>query len=351
LYPLLKQILFLLEAEKAHHLTISVLRQLQQYRFFTSCFRNIYSFQHPSLRKKIMGLEFPNPLGLAAGLDKNAEVFPVLGAMGFGFVEIGTLTPRPQEGNPRPRLFRLPRAHALLNRMGFNNVGADQAACILEKNLKICKPVLGINIGKNKITPNKEAVQDYLYCLQVLHPFADYFVINVSSPNTPGLRNLLEKEPLLHLLTEVQNKNLVLSKKPCPVLLKISPDMSEKDLDTIAEVAVTTGINGIIATNTTISRDCLFPYSSEEIQQLGEGGISGRPLKEKSRNIVKYLRERVPKEMVIIGCGGIMDGEDALSMLQSGADLIQVYTGFIFKGPSIIKTILRKLAHEKLHAG
>lgn len=287
------------------------------------------------LAKTAAGLHFPNPIGLAAGFDKNAQYLPALSKLGFGFIEIGTVTPRPQEGNPKPRLFRLPIDKALINRMGFNNDGMDVIAKRLQQRDR--KMIVGGNIGKNKITPNEDAVKDYLMCFDTLYPHVDYFVVNVSSPNTPNLRELQDKEALRQLLGKVQAQN---RKKPHPkpVFLKIAPDLSHSQLDEIIEIVKETGIAGIIATNTTISREELKTERTI-IEALGPGGLSGAPLQERSYEILQYLRAHCPKELVLISSGGIMTAEEAQRRLDAGADLIQLYTGFIYEGPGLIKRI------------
>ncbi|MCX8080137.1 MAG: quinone-dependent dihydroorotate dehydrogenase [Bacteroidia bacterium] len=343
-YSVLKPFLFSLDAEKAHHLTINALKVIQQHPDFLKL---IFKYsEYPQLKRKVFGLEFKNPLGLAAGLDKNAEVFGAFAAMGFGFVEVGTITPRPQEGNPKPRLFRLPKNQALLNRMGFNNVGAELAARNIEKIYHLKKCVLGINIGKNKDTPNEKAHLDYGKCIEYLHPFADYFVVNVSSPNTPGLRNLLDKEPLKIILETVQNSLAKNANRSIPVLLKISPDMDESVTDDIVEVCMEFRLSGIVATNTTLSRTGLDKYPKSYIDSLGSGGISGLPMKKLSNKWIEILKRKVPVGFALVGSGGIMNASDAKEKLNSGADLIQIYTGLIYRGPGLIHEILNSLHHE-----
>lgn len=297
--------------------------------------RSLYFREGEGRGVDLMGIHFPNRVGLAAGFDKNASYFEEMQCLGFGFVEIGTVTPLPQEGNPKPRLFRLPPDLALINRMGFNNRGLDEAV----KNLRKRKPgiIIGGNIGKNKVTPNEEAVSDYLRCFEAMYDWVDYFVVNVSSPNTPNLRALQEKEPLKHLLLELirlrQSKDRVK-----PVLLKIAPDLSREQLDEIAEIARETGIEGIIATNTTVSRESLIT-ESEKLDAIGAGGLSGAPLEKRSTEIISYLRERLPRPFVIIGVGGIITPLDAKRKIESGADLVQLYTGFVYGGPGLVKKI------------
>lgn len=299
----------------------------------------VYTVKDPSLSRTLFGITFKNPVGLAAGFDKDAKLIDELACFGFGFIEIGTLTPKPQPGNDKPRLFRLPEDQALINRMGFNNGGIDAAALRVMK--KKSNVIVGGNIGKNKVTSNENAFDDYAQCVEALHPHVDYFVVNVSSPNTPGLRELQEKEPLTKLLQYV----IDLSKskqKYKPVLLKIAPDLTTSQLDDIVEVLKTTKTDGVIATNTTISRTDL-KTRKEIVDAIGAGGLSGRPVKIKSNEVLRYLRAKLGKEFPIIGVGGIMSPEDALEKLEAGADLIQIYTGFIYEGPGIVKRINRAI--------
>ena len=284
-----------------------------------------------------MGLDFPNRIGLAAGFDKNAILFRELSAFGFGHIEIGTVTPLPQPGNPKPRMFRLPQDLGLINRMGFNNNGVKAAAAQL--NNRPSGLIVGGNIGRNKATANEHAENDYLICFRELFPVVDYFVVNVSSPNTPGLRELQEKEPLTRLLKNIMQVNNAMT-VPKPVLLKIAPDLSDPQLDEIIGIVTECGLQGIIATNTTISREGLKSGIEET------GGLSGAPLRQRSTEVIRYLRKHASKEMVIIGAGGIFNGQDALEKLQAGADLLQVYTGFIYEGPGMVKRILKFLDHH-----
>ena len=291
-----------------------------------------------------MGLNFPNAVGLAAGFDKDGKHIAGLAWLGFGFIEVGTVTPIAQEGNPAPRLFRLPQDKALINRMGFNNEGLDALTERLEALRRKGVPkqlVIGGNIGKNKVTPNETAANDYLICFEKLFPWVDYFVVNVSSPNTPGLRELQEKEPLTRLLNLLQDKNRA-QKSPKPILLKIAPDLSESQLDDIADIVRTTGLAGVIATNTTISRAALSTPESQ-IAAIGMGGLSGVPVRARSTEVIRYLREKLGKEAVIIGVGGIDSAASAREKLNAGADLVQVYTGLVYEGPGLVKGILGKL--------
>ncbi len=335
MYRLIRPLLFSIDPERVHHLVFSLLKFTAKIPFLKGMLKSVYGISDPRLERKLLGLTFKNPVGLAAGFDKDAKLIDELACFGFGFIEIGTLTPKPQPGNDKPRLFRLPEDHALINRMGFNNGGIDAAALRLMK--KRSNVMVGGNIGKNKITPNESAFDDYAKCVEVLHPHVDYFVVNVSSPNTPGLRELQEKEPLTKLLQYV----IDLSKskqKYKPVLLKIAPDLTPSQLDDIIEVLKITKTDGVIATNTTISRADL-KTKKEFVDTIGAGGLSGKPVKDKSNEVLRYLREKLGKEYPIIGVGGIMTPEDAIEKLNAGADLIQLYTGFIYEGPGVVKSI------------
>ncbi|MEO6304429.1 MAG: quinone-dependent dihydroorotate dehydrogenase, partial [Bacteroidia bacterium] len=290
------------------------------------------------------GLNFRNPVGLAAGLDKDAIVFNELGDFGFSFIEIGTVTPKPQPGNDKPRLFRLTKNEALINRMGFNNHGVVEAA----KKLRVRKDktlIIGGNIGKNKSTPNEEAVNDYIICFNALFDVVDYFVVNVSSPNTPNLRDLQEKEPLTNLLKTLQDLNLK-KKSPKPILLKIAPDLTNTQLDDIIDIVKQTNIAGVIATNTTISREGL-DYTKEEIEKYGMGGLSGLPLTKRSTEVIRYLKQKSNNAFPIMGVGGIHSAQDAIDKLEAGADLVQLYTGFIYHGPKLISDINSAILRKK----
>ena len=297
------------------------------------------------LAKEVAGIKFPNPIGLAAGFDKNAMWIPILAKLGFGHIEIGTVTPKPQPGNPKPRLFRLLKDKALVNRMGFNNDGADVIAARLKALDKSkINAVIGGNIGKNKVTPNEEAVNDYLICFEKLFDYVDYFVVNVSSPNTPGLRELQEKESLSGILSAIQKANKTKT-SPKPVFLKISPDLHYDQIDEIIEVVKETGLTGIIATNTTISREEL-KTDLLNVEKAGDGGLSGAPLAMKSQGILWYLRSKCPKDMILISSGGIIHAHQAKKRLNDGADLVQIYTGFIYEGPGLNKRIKKLLLQE-----
>jgi dihydroorotate dehydrogenase len=305
--------------------------------------RLFFEKKHKNLERKLFGLHFKNPVGLAAGFDKNALWIDELANLGFGFIEIGTVTPRPQIGNDQPRLFRLKPDEAIINRMGFNNEGSMAAANKLrERKSKI---IVGGNIGKNKTTENDDAVYDYLKAFNDLYPYVDYFVVNVSSPNTPNLRDLQDKEPLTYILRILQRENGRKS-KPKPILLKIAPDLSETQLDDIVEIVKTTKTSGIIATNTTISRENLLS-NPQEIEAIGAGGLSGKPLKNRSTEVIRYLHQKSKGAFPIIGVGGIHTAEDALEKLNAGASLVQVYTGFIYEGPTIVKNICNGILKEK----
>jgi dihydroorotate dehydrogenase len=336
---LIRPFLFLFDPEAVHHFTFNVLRLKSKLPGFKSLLRILFNYHHPSLEKNILGLQFKNPVGLAAGFDKDAKLIDEFACFGFGFIEIGTLTPKAQAGNEKPRLFRLPKDKAIINRMGFNNEGVDAAV----KRLKQRKSdvIVGGNIGKNKITPNENAADDYTYCFEALYPYVDYFVVNVSSPNTPGLRELQEKEPLQKLLHNI--KELALNKpKPKPILLKIAPDLTNSQLDDIVEILQSTKTDGVIATNTTISRENLNTQA-DSVQKIGAGGLSGAPLADRSNEVITYLREKLGIDYPIIGVGGIMKPEDAINKLKAGADLVQVYTGFVYEGPGFIKSILKAI--------
>ena len=336
MYQFLKKLLFLLPPEKAHHITFSLVKIPGVSAFLSA----VYSIKHPSLKREVFGLTFNNPVGLAAGLDKNATAFNQLGKIGFGFIEIGTVTPKPQPGNEAPRLFRLTQNEALINRMGFNNDGVKAAALRLRHRTD--KTVMiGGNIGKNKTTPNEKAVDDYVICFNELFEVVDYFVVNVSSPNTPNLRELQEKAPLTHLLNTLQSINNQ-KPKPKPILLKIAPDLTDTQLDDIIDIVRNTGIAGIIATNTTISRDGL-DYDTTELEQIGMGGLSGKPLAKRSTQVIRYLKQKSGNAFPVIGVGGIHSAADALEKIAAGADLVQLYTGFIYQGPQLIKDINRAL--------
>jgi dihydroorotate dehydrogenase len=328
-----------MDAEKAHHFVFNALKISFKIPGIKSIIHSIYKLEEKRLEREVFGLKFKNPIGLAAGFDKDAKLFNELAAFGFGFIEIGTLTPKAQPGNEKPRLFRLPEDEALINRMGFNNGGVKEAVKRLKgrnKNL-----IIGGNIGKNKLTPNEDATQDYIIAFNELFDYVDYFVVNVSSPNTPGLRDLQEKEPLTKLLQTLKEINLK-KHKPKPILLKIAPDLSNSQLDDIVEIVSESKIDGIIATNTTISREGL-KTSKEVLNRIGNGGLSGKPLTNRSTEVIRYLVSKTHNNIPIIAVGGIHNGLDAKEKLDAGAALVQVYTGFIYEGPALIKNILKTI--------
>ncbi|ACU93710.1 dihydroorotate dehydrogenase [Capnocytophaga ochracea DSM 7271] len=330
----IRPFLFSLDPEKAHHFTFKYLKFVHKIPLVPLLIRKIYNVEHPSLHREIFGLHFKNPIGLAAGLDKDAKLYKELANLGFGFIEIGTITPKPQLGNPKKRLFRLLEDQGIINRMGFNNEGVEAAVKRLKKNTNV---LIGGNIGKNKTTPNEEAVNDYLICFKQLFNYVDYFVVNVSSPNTPNLRTLQEKEPLKQLLSTLQNTNLT-HKNPKPILLKIAPDLTDEQLSDIIEIVQETHIAGVIATNTTIGREGLVSNNQKET-----GGLSGKPLKNRSTEVIRFLSEKSNHAFPIIGVGGIFSETDALEKLEAGASLIQLYTGFIYEGAGLIKRINKQL--------
>ncbi|MFH6602004.1 quinone-dependent dihydroorotate dehydrogenase [Maribacter algicola] len=334
---IVRPLLFLLDPERVHHLTFSLIRLFSNIGF-SRIFRSIFVIEDKRLEREVFGLKFKNPVGLAAGFDKDAKLYQELSNFGFGFIEIGTLTPKAQAGNPKKRLFRLKVDKAIINRMGFNNQGVFDAVERLKTNKNV---MIGGNIGKNKVTPNDNAIKDYLICFDALFKYVDYFVVNVSSPNTPGLRELQDKEPLTALLKELKKENEKYAAKASnglekPILLKIAPDLTEAQLIDIIEIVKTTGIDGVIATNTTIERKDL---KSDLVDAEEKGGLSGKPLTERSTEVIRFLAENSNKAFPIIGVGGIHSPQDALDKLNAGADLVQLYTGFIYEGPSLVKRI------------
>ena len=331
----LRPIFFLFDPEKIHHFVFSWIKFLFRIPGVPAIFRAIFLVKDPKLEVNVLGLTFPNPVGLAAGFDKDAKLFDELGALGFGFVEIGTVTPLAQTGNDKPRMFRLKKDAGLINRMGFNNEGASAAAERLKK--RKTNVVIGGNIGKNKITPNENAADDYEKCFEVLYPVVDFFVVNVSSPNTPNLRALQEKVPLTELLMRLKKLNATKPKQR-PILLKIAPDLTDGQLDDIIDIVKSTGIDGVVATNTTISRENLQTPNAE-ITIMGAGGLSGKPLTKRATEVIRYLSEKSGKAFPIMGVGGIHTAEDAMEKLNAGACLVQLYTGFIYEGPGIAKKI------------
>lgn len=340
----IRPLLFLLDPETVHHFSFSSIKLLSRLGFST-IFRKLFSMDDPKLEREVFGLKFKNPVGLAAGFDKDAKLFNELSDLGFGFIEIGTLTPKPQPGNPKKRLFRLIEDKAIINRMGFNNEGVFDAVERLRKEQRV---LIGGNIGKNKVTPNKDAVKDYLICFDALFEYVDYFVVNVSSPNTPGLRELQDKKPLTDILKKLKRENIKLAKKyespEKPILLKIAPDLTDAQLLDIIGIVKASKIDGVIATNTTIGRKGLKSHLTlvEE-----KGGLSGKPLAKRSTEVIRFLSEKSKKAFPIIGVGGIHSAEDALEKLEAGADLVQLYTGFIYEGPSLIKRINKAILSQE----
>lgn len=335
---LIRPLLFLFDPESVHHFTFSFLKFVNKIPGVPNLLRSIYLEKDPLLERELFGLKFRNPVGLAAGFDKDAKLFKELGNLGFGFIEIGTLTPLPQPGNEKPRLFRLKEDNAIINRMGFNNGGVDEAIQRLKNKGQV---LIGGNIGKNKTTPNNLAIEDYKICLNKLYPFVDYFVVNVSSPNTPNLRELQEKEPLKELLGSLKT---LMGKfdKIKPILLKIAPDLTNEQLLDIIEIVLETKIDGVIATNTTISREGIISKNTKE-----NGGLSGKPLRNRSTEVIKFLAQKSKKAFPIIGVGGIHSVDDALEKLDAGADLVQLYTGFIYEGPKLVKNINQALLERR----
>jgi dihydroorotate dehydrogenase len=340
MYQLFKPILFQFDPEKIHHAVTSGLRLANKVWGVPELLKREFVINDQRLERTVFGLKFKNPVGLAAGFDKNAELVDELAALGFGFIEVGTVTPLPQPGNEKPRMFRLLEDEALINRMGFNNEGVDVVAARL-KYVKRAGLIIGGNIGKNKNTPNEDAVSDYIKCFDSLFDVVDYFVVNVSSPNTPGLRELQEKGPLKNILATLQGRNEK-NGTSRPILLKIAPDLTDSQLDDIVEIVTETGIAGVIATNTTIAREGLTSNMKNE-----SGGLSGKPLTKRSTEVVRYLSEKSNKSFPIIGVGGIHSPQDAMDKLNAGASLVQIYTGFIYEGPGLIKRINKKLLDSR----
>ena len=341
---LIRPILFFFDPEKVHHFSFHSIKWIRKLGL-SGLVRRLYTLEDPRLEREVFGLTFKNPVGLAAGFDKNAELYNELSDFGFGFVEIGTLTPRAQDGNPKKRLFRLKADQAIINRMGFNNQGVTAAVERLKKEHRV---LIGGNIGKNKVTPNEKAVSDYLICFRALFTHVDYFVVNVSSPNTPGLRELQEKEPLTALLKALQEENSNLAGnnevKRKPILLKIAPDLTNDQLLDIIDIVRSTALDGVIATNTTIGREHL--NSTPELAGQA-GGLSGKPLRERSTEVIRFLSEEGRGDFPIIGVGGIHSPEDALEKLEAGASLVQLWTGFVYEGPALVKRINKALLKGK----
>lgn len=346
MYYLLRDLLFHFPPEEVHYFSMSMLHKACSIPSIKKIISKNFSFQHPSLEKELFGLHFKNPVGLGAGFDKNATYLNELEALGFGFVEIGTVTPKAQPGNEQPRVFRLPKDKGLINRMGFNNEGVNAVRCRLEKwnDSRLPTPdsrlIIGGNIGKNKITANEDAWKDYEICFNELFDVVDYFVVNVSSPNTPGLRELQEKESLRKILSHLQNINQ--SKPKAKPLLKIAPDLTKEQLDDIIDLSFEIKLDGLVATNTTIGRSGLSATDAR-LNEIGAGGLSGKPLTAKSTEVVSYLSQQTKQQIHIMASGGIFTGADAKEKLNAGAALVQVWTGFIYEGPMIVKNICKSL--------
>jgi dihydroorotate dehydrogenase len=344
MYNILRAILFCFDPEWVHYFSMNSLQLICKLPFARKMLRSAFVVENPKLETKVFGLYFKNPVGLGAGFDKNARFLNELETLGFGFVEIGTVTPVAQAGNDTPRLFRLPKDKALINRMGFNNDGADKIVERLQKIRNQKNPIniiIGGNIGKNKITPNEDAWKDYEICFLKLHDYVDYFVVNVSSPNTPGLRELQEKDSLRKILTNLQlaNSNKQIQK---PILLKIAPDLNAAQIDDVIDLALEIKLDGLVVSNTTIVRDNL-QTTTAELEKIGAGGLSGQPVKERSTRIIQYINQKTNGQIPIIGSGGIFTGNDAKEKIAAGSALVQVWTGFIYEGPAIVKRICSSL--------
>tara|TARA_B100000945_G_C20387171_1_gene600344 strand:- start:330 stop:1361 length:1032 start_codon:yes stop_codon:yes gene_type:complete len=332
----IKPFLFLFDPELVHDFVFFSIKILNKIPFVELILRSIYTINNPKLKRKVLGIDFPNPIGLAAGFDKDAKLFKELSNFGFGFIEVGTVTPLKQNGNPKKRLFRLEADDALINRMGFNNEGVESLITRLKKKKDL---IIGVNIGKNKNTDIQNSVNDYEFCFNKLHPYVDYFAINISSPNTPNLRLLQKKDALLKILKRLTFLNNNKSKQK-PIFIKISPDIDNKQLEDIIDSVIKTKLSGIIATNTTLSRENL----NSNINLKNEsGGLSGKPLNDRSNEIIRFISKKSKKSFIIIGVGGIQSSKDAIDKIKAGADLIQIYTGFIYKGPGLIKKINKSL--------
>ncbi len=341
MYSLLRKVLFVTDPETAHALALEGLRLGHSVGAMGILCRSV---RQPVT---VMGLEFPNPVGMAAGMDKNGDYIDALGSVGFGFIEVGTVTPRPQPGNPKPRVFRIEKANAMINRLGFNNKGVDHM--VRQAKRRSFKGILGINIGKNFDTPNDKAIDDYLICMEKVYPHADYITINVSSPNTKNLRDLQDADQLDGLLGTLNNRRLELAGehgKRVPLTVKVAPDLDSQQISDIAEVVVRSEFDGLIATNTTISREQVkgLRHANEQ------GGLSGAPVKDRANRVLAAFRAALPKEIALIGTGGITDGADAAEKIRLGADLVQFYTGFVYRGPDLVADSLKAIASEKTRA-
>jgi len=331
----IRPLFFLFDPEKIHHFTFSLIKILSKIPGIPFVIRSLFQINNRKLERNLFGLTFKNPVGLAAGFDKNAVLYNELANFGFGFIEIGTVTPKTQEGNPKKRVFRLKSDKGLINRMGFNNGGLEVAIEKLKKNKG--KVIIGGNIGKNTSTMPENYTTDYLECFVALHPYVDYFVLNVSCPNVGSHAKLTDKDYLVELITAVQKSNKTFTKQK-PILLKIAPDLNNLQLDEVIEIVAETKIDGVIASNTSLNRDGLIA-SKEQLEAIGNGGLSGKPICDRSTNVIKYLAEKSNKAFPIIGVGGIHSAKDALEKMEAGADLVQIYTGFIYEGPGLVKKI------------
>lgn len=350
LYTLLRNFLFKAPPEKVHYFSMNALKLATATGLGDTLLKNMFQYKPTDLQKELLGLHFPNPVGLGAGFDKNAAYLHELETLGFGFVEIGTVTPKPQAGNDLPRLFRLPADKALINRMGFNNEGVEAIKARLvnwnSRGKSTGDLIVGGNIGKNKMTPNESAHEDYNICFEALHEQVDYFVVNVSSPNTPGLRALQEKDALTKIFAELQHINAGKA-KPKPILLKIAPDLNQAQLDDIIDLSLSMQLSGLVATNTTLDRSKLSRSSAQLSEAIGLGGLSGQPLLQKSTEIVQYIHQQTNGQIPIIASGGIFKGDNAMEKIKAGASLVQVWTGFVYEGPSIVKNICKYLSENK----
>ena len=349
MYKILRSFLFLKDPEKVHHISMNLLMSMSNHSFLQKRFHKMFA---PESRPfTLFNLTFNSWVGLAAGFDKNASYLPALKSLGFSHVEIGTVTPKPQDGNEKPRLFRLPKDKALINRMGFNNDGAVVIAKRLQQwkeqeKTSAQRLIIGGNIGKNKVTPNEEAWKDYEICFKALHEYVDYFTVNVSSPNTPGLRALQEKDALQKILVQLQKLNAGYTIAR-PILLKIAPDLNTAELDDVIDLALAINLDGLVVSNTSLNRSSLSAASKVEADKIGSGGLSGKPIKEFSTEMIRYINQKTSGKLPIIASGGIFTGADAKEKLEAGASLVQIYTGFIYEGPALIKTINKYLNKNK----
>lgn len=339
---LLRPLFFLFDPEKIHYFTFSLIKITSKIPGFTTVFRSLYVVNDKRLERNLFGITFKNPVGLAAGFDKNAVLYNELANFGFGFIEIGTVTPKQQAGNPKKRLFRLKEDQGIINRMGFNNEGLEAAISKLKNNKG--KLIIGGNIGKNTDTKPEDYTKDYLACFNALHPYVDYFVLNVSCPNVDSHAKLNDKDYLEELVRAVQKANKTFMKQK-PILLKIAPDLNDNQLDEIIELVAITKLDGVIASNTSMDRKGL-KVSNKKLEAIGNGGLSGQPIKEKSTRVIKYLTDKSNKAFPIIGVGGVHSAHDALEKIKAGADLVQIYTGFIYEGPSLVKAINKAILKE-----